>query len=177
MAAFEELLEEKPATKITVVDIVKRCGITRNTFYYHFQDIPALTQELAEDKVDRLIATQYVPGSPMDCVRPIIEYVLAHKKAIMHIYRYIPRESFQQQVTTASQYLVDAYFAKIKEEYPDAPQEHIRILSHFFRCTMVGMLLDWLEEGLPESFLNTAEEICDLLEGTTKRLLETHSDS
>ena len=34
--AFGQLLEEKPMNKITVKDIVERCGINRNTFYYHF---------------------------------------------------------------------------------------------------------------------------------------------
>ena len=32
---FTELLEEKSMAKITVKDIVERCGVNRNTFYYH----------------------------------------------------------------------------------------------------------------------------------------------
>ena len=36
---FWELLEEKAYSKITVNDIVSRCDVNRNTFYYHFQDI------------------------------------------------------------------------------------------------------------------------------------------
>ena len=35
---FWELLEEKAYSKITVNDIVSRCDVNRNTFYYHFQD-------------------------------------------------------------------------------------------------------------------------------------------
>ena len=34
--AFWQLLEEKPYSKITVKNIVERCEINRNTFYYHF---------------------------------------------------------------------------------------------------------------------------------------------
>ena len=34
---FTELLDEKPMSKITVKDIVERCGVNRNTFYYHFK--------------------------------------------------------------------------------------------------------------------------------------------
>ena len=33
-AAFFELLTERSLSKITVKDIVDRCGINRNTFYY-----------------------------------------------------------------------------------------------------------------------------------------------
>ena len=42
--AFWQLLEEKPYNKITVQNIVECCQVNRNTFYYHFQDIPALTE-------------------------------------------------------------------------------------------------------------------------------------
>ena len=41
VAAFGELLTERPLSKITVKDIVDRCEISRNTFYYHFEGIPS----------------------------------------------------------------------------------------------------------------------------------------
>ena len=37
--SFLRLLSQRPITKITVKDIVEDCGINRNSFYYHFQDI------------------------------------------------------------------------------------------------------------------------------------------
>ena len=40
--AFVELISERPLSKITVKDIVTRCGVNRNTFYYYFEDIYAL---------------------------------------------------------------------------------------------------------------------------------------
>jgi len=39
MESVLRLLEERPLNKITVKDIVDECGINRNTFYYHFEDI------------------------------------------------------------------------------------------------------------------------------------------
>ena len=40
--AVERLLMQKKVKKLTVKDIVEECGITRQTFYYHFRDIPDL---------------------------------------------------------------------------------------------------------------------------------------
>ena len=34
----KELTKEKPYDKISISDIADRCGIKRQTFYYHFQD-------------------------------------------------------------------------------------------------------------------------------------------
>ena len=50
--AFAQLLEERPINKITVKDIVNRCDINRNTFYYHLPDIPSLLVEMMEEKVN-----------------------------------------------------------------------------------------------------------------------------
>lgn len=40
--AVVKLLTEKKVKKLTVKDIVEECSITRQTFYYHFSDIPDL---------------------------------------------------------------------------------------------------------------------------------------
>ena len=49
MKAFMQLLEERPLNKITVKDIVEVCGINRNTFYYHFEDIPSLIEAIVKE--------------------------------------------------------------------------------------------------------------------------------
>ena len=36
---FQCMLREMPFDKITVSALVKRCEISPNTFYYHYQDI------------------------------------------------------------------------------------------------------------------------------------------
>ena len=52
---FKDLLKEKPFNKITVNDISNQCNINRQTFYYHFQDIPDLVEWICIDDVDHLI--------------------------------------------------------------------------------------------------------------------------
>ena len=44
--SFIKLMNEKPISKITVKDIVVDCKINRNSFYYHYEDLPALVMEL-----------------------------------------------------------------------------------------------------------------------------------
>ena len=42
--ALLELLEAKPLDKITVTELVKKCGVNRQTFYYNFRDIYDLVE-------------------------------------------------------------------------------------------------------------------------------------
>lgn len=57
-ATFIRLLDEKPLSQITVKDIVEECGVNRNSFYYHFQDIPTLVEEIVTEEADRIIAKE-----------------------------------------------------------------------------------------------------------------------
>lgn len=54
VSSFLQLIGKKPFDKITVRDIVDDCGINRNTFYYYFQDIYAVLEEICQVAIDSL---------------------------------------------------------------------------------------------------------------------------
>ena len=62
MESLLKLLDERPLNKISVRDIVEDCGINRNTFYYHFEDMPALVEAVVLEEVD-CIMRQYASVS------------------------------------------------------------------------------------------------------------------
>ncbi len=47
---FLSMLEETPFDRITVSALVARCGISSNTFYYHFQNIYDLLNAWLEEE-------------------------------------------------------------------------------------------------------------------------------
>ena len=53
---FLRQLGERPLGQITVKDIVEECGINRNSFYYHFEDLPALLEEIIAERVQALMS-------------------------------------------------------------------------------------------------------------------------
>ena len=68
-AAFLELLDEKPLNKISVRDIVERCGINRNSFYYHYASLP----ELADSAIMHAVEHSTVQAPRAD-LNPDIEW-------------------------------------------------------------------------------------------------------
>ena len=54
--AAKTLLMEEGVRKLTVKDIVEACQITRQAFYYHFEDIPALFRWMLEQDAQRTVA-------------------------------------------------------------------------------------------------------------------------
>lgn len=77
---FWEILEEKPYNKITVQDIVNRCQVNRNTFYYHFQDIPTLMIDSIEDWMADVIQKYGTLESPADCLTYMAQECMKRKK-------------------------------------------------------------------------------------------------
>ena len=138
--AFWQLLEEKPFNKITVQNIVERCHLNRNTFYYHFQDIPNLAEYTVKSWADQIIQNNYEFGSPMTCLAPLIEECNQHKKAFQHLYN-----SSQK----------DEFITYMKET-----------LIHFYKCLMIGILIDWLEAQGDYDLKPFVEQIFHLIETT-----------
>ena len=65
-ASFIKLLNEKPLTQITVRDIVEDCGVNRNTFYYYYQDLPQLMENIVNEDAERII--RILPSIPWTIV-------------------------------------------------------------------------------------------------------------
>lgn len=168
--AFAELLDEKPISKITVKDIVGRCNLNRNTFYYHFEGIPTLVEQIMEEKADELIQNYFQPGEPIECLRPLIQYCIRNKNAVLHVYRYVPRETFLTYVNRIALGTVQNYFANLTTDDP-APDETVAALIQFYKCAIVGLMLDWLEGGMKEDMMALTKRLCGLLHGTCQSAL------
>lgn len=169
--AFDVLLEEKPISKITVKDIVERCGVNRNTFYYHFSDIPELVDQIMADMADQLLHNHLQPGQPMECIRPALQYAMRNRNKVLHIYRYVSRETFLDYLNRIALHIMQDYFSVLNGDGTGDP-ENIAALARFYKCAAVGLTLDWLEGGMREDLLALSQRLCALLEGTGRQALD-----
>lgn len=83
--AFLELLAEKPLEKITVVDIVERCDLSRNTFYAHYQDTYAVLEEFQQEALESMkgalddAVANRVFDDPLPFLHKVAEYIEDNK--------------------------------------------------------------------------------------------------
>lgn len=167
---FLQLLEEKPYNKITVNDIVESCHINRNTFYYHFHDIPTLLEDIIKSDTDYIIQTYNSFGSPLDCFAPLVELCVLHKKAILHIYHSVESEVFLKELNRLCHYAITQYIDATTAEIPLLPEDK-ELLIRFYKCALVGILLDWLGEGMRYDLLASFSRICELFDGSDQQAL------
>ena len=157
-AAFMQLLNDRPLSKITVKDISDSCGINRNSFYYHYQDIPSLIQQILSDEIDRIISEYSSVDSLAECTSAAIGFAAENKRAIYHIYNSVNRDMFEQYLWRVCEYTVKAYvgtaFAELRL---DEAEREALIQYHIYET--FGITSGWLHDGMREDMQPFIEKL------------------
>ena len=101
MDTFLLLLNQNPLDKITVKDIVSACGISRNTFYYHYQDIYDLLRATFAAVVDRVLQENVTTWQ--ESLRSCTSFALENRRAVYHVYRSAYREDLERSLYRVSE--------------------------------------------------------------------------
>ena len=118
---FVKLSDEKNIDKITVKDIVEACGISRQAFYYHFQD-------LLEDDPE-IVLNDFITAS--ENAAPFMQKLFRSQK--------------REQVERLMARCVRSYLQELisaKGKLPRIPYEDLDIALNFCTYGIVGLLLE-----------------------------------
>ena len=101
LSTFEEMLEEMPFDKITVSALVRRCGVSSNTFYYHFRDIYDLLDAWLRAKEAEILSS-LPKDAPWDTVlRTALHRMQDNPQLVYHVINSISRERLERYVFTS----------------------------------------------------------------------------
>lgn len=151
-ASFIKLLNEQPLNKISVRNIVEECGINRNSFYYHFQDIPSLIEEIIIEAADSLIKKYPRIDSIEECIADAFQFMTKNKRAILHIYHSINRDIYERYLMRCCEYTVRTYLETVFQDNLLEERDHA-LMIRFFKYELFGATLEWVENGMPEEAL------------------------
>lgn len=169
--AFVELLDKQPLNKISVRSIVEVCGINRNSFYYHFQDIPALIEEIFMDEVEALIEKYPTIYSLNEFVDTVYQELLKNKNAILNIFNSVNRDIFEQYTMKLFDSAVTRYvniaFEDIKMNEQD---KRICILS--IKYELFGSMIEYCSNGLKERDIEDIHRLLDICKGVPELINE-----
>lgn len=154
--SLKELMMKNSFEKITVSDITDRCGIHRQTFYYHFQDRYELLDWLLYDEIVNPLINGFTIDNMYDKIYEMF-LTMSNDKKFYHnaikinsddLYRYISRiavEQFTQMVKTIS--------GSTGSESDDI------IMAEFVGFGISGIVVSWVQKGMKESPSDMTEKI------------------
>ena len=123
--SFIRLLNERPLDKITIKDIVDDCGISRNTFYYHFQDITALLEHILNADVERVLSQHLDMDSWEDGFISAARFALENKRLVYHIYNSVSRERVERYLYSIAGEVMRLYVSRITEQVEHAAHKKV----------------------------------------------------
>lgn len=180
--SFLKLLNELPLTQISVRKIVEECGINRNSFYYHYQDIPSLIEEIVMDAANTLIQQHSSITSIDEGVEAAFRFTLDNKKAILHICNSVNRNIYEQYLMRICEYVVTTYFDTVfGKNIVSKSDRDIMIL--FTKCELFGLSIDWINTGMQDDAIEKLKHLLFLCNGLSSEMIKrckvnsTHSET
>ena len=156
-ASLKELLRHKPLDKITVRDIVDDCGVNRNTFYYYFQDIYAVLEEICRNGVEKVPRGLPLPDMMKTTFEVLSGYALLYPRVMRQV-------AINVGVEGSERYFGEAFDALFTESMVLAAGEgnFPPELPSFLRHAFLGIFIEWMREEKrmpPEKAAAALEEI------------------
>lgn len=174
--AFQELLEEREFSKITVTDIVERADLNRSTFYAHYPDIYGIVDEMQEEilsrnmELFRKIEFRNILKDPM----PYLQCITATMEENMILIRKLGLTENVQRKNGRLQQLMEfdiMNHSDIPREIRESDLFAIRV--HFFVGGILNTYQNWAEGKLKCTLDQVSGQIGHMVQQTAKDFLET----
>ncbi|HOO31598.1 MAG TPA: TetR-like C-terminal domain-containing protein [Thermotogota bacterium] len=168
--SLKKLLLQKPLNKITVVDITEDCEVNRQTFYYHFLDIYDLIDWIFSNDADKAIDGKKTYDTWQDGFLQIFEYVLKNKNFVSRTYYSLSRERLEHYLYSETYNLL---MGVIEEQAVgiSVHQEDKTFIANFYKYGFVGLILDWIGNGMKEDPEKIIQRLNTLIEGDISKAL------
>ncbi len=147
--SLKKRLKEKPLDKITIKDICDGCGVNRQTFYYHFQDIYDLIEWIYTSAEYQILDENMTLLTWEDALMQIFDYALQEKEFVIATYHSLSREHLEnflyRETYRPLHYIIKEHCADISIQDKD-----IAFLADFYKYAFVGIVLEWVRKGMKE---------------------------
>lgn len=144
-AALKELAQEKPFSKITVSQLIARCGFNRNTFYYHFEDIYALLKWTLEQEAIAVVKEFDLMVDYEEAIYFVMDYVEQNDKFLNNLCNSVGRDElksfFYADFIGISRSIIDK--AESIEQLC-VSEDFKTFLGQFYTEAIAGILMNWI---------------------------------
>lgn len=144
--ALKQRMAHTPVSKISIRELVEDCNINRKTFYYHFQDVPALLKWTFEQDAFEVLRQFDLLIDQRDAFRFVIGYVTENRRilncALDSVGQTELKRFFQQDFYEVVQSGIDGIARQLEIE-PTASYRHF--LCRMYTEMVAGMLIDAIQ--------------------------------
>lgn len=170
-ASLKNLLKEKKLNKITVQEIADDCGINRQTFYYHFQDIYDLVEWTCIEDTEKVLKENRTYETWQEGFLAVFDLAKKDKVFIDNIYRSVSLEMLEQYLYRLVYPLVKNVVDEKAKSY-SVRDEDKKYIADFYKYAFVGVLLEWVRRDMKESPEDVVDRVSKIVGGNIESAFE-----
>lgn len=138
--AFLTLARQKAVDKITVKDLVEECHISRQTFYYHFQDLLEVLEWTFQQMTQQTLERSLRADTPQAALHAFFEGAMEHRDLIDKLLHSQKWEQTQGLIVqTIHSYLEELF--RLRRPNPRLSYADLEVMLEFYTFGMAGLLL------------------------------------
>ncbi len=168
--ALKKMLSVKPIDKITVKDLVEECGVNRQTFYYHFDDVYDLLEWVFEEDANRVLPQEIYYDEWRENVLMFFHYLYDNKSFVLNIFNSQNRSYLLRYFKRRLHYCIHG-FAVIVAEGMNIEWSDLEFVCEFYANGVVGLISQWLDMNMELPPEVTEERFIKMLEGSVENML------
>ena len=169
-AALKQMLTVKPIDKITVKDLVEICGVNRQTFYYHFDDVYDLLEWVFEEDANRVLPSEVVYEHWRDDGMMFFKYLADNSVFALNIYNSNSRIYMLRYFKRRLQGCIRS-FAIIVSDGKNIDRTDFEFVVEFYANGVVGLISQWLDLGMQLPKEITQDRFLKLLDNSVENML------
>ena len=168
---FCQQLKTTAMDKITVTEIIEKSGVSRNTFYYHFEDIYDLLRFVIMREEQKLRESALSLQSWQDVLKALISYAKEHKKEIYHIFNAMPRERIEQYVFSTTKDIL-YQIVSIEAKGLRVSEEDILNIASFYQYATIGFFLRFVWSNMEMDAESQIEKLSLVFDDNIQHVLK-----
>ena len=142
--AAKRLLFQKHNRKLTVKDIVEECHITRQAFYYHFEDIPGVIRWILQQETERTVRQ----AQALEDRESRLRYLFLMAVPALPYMKKGMESNFGDELERLLEQNVQTLFARACDEeglYQNCTRFESGVILRYHSQAILGLLRSWTE--------------------------------
>ena len=169
-SALRQMMMIKPIDKITVKDIVEICGVNRQTFYYHFDDVDDLLEWVFEDDAERVLPKEVVYDRWLEDVMTFMDYLESNSVFTLNVYNSNSRLYMLRYLKEKMKACIRS-FAVIVSKEMSITQQDFEFVVEFYADCAIGFIAHWMDYGMTLPKEVTRERILRVMTDSVENML------
>ena len=179
-AALKTLMAQKPLNKISIAEIMQSCGMARQHFYYHFEDIYDAVRWMFDQEAVALLRQHEGVMLWQDGLLQLFQYLQENRAVCLCALHSISREHLKRFFQTDVHVIIQGTIQRIVEELNyHVSEEEVDLLTKFYVGALASMMEEWLLGNIqetPEELIRFADQLLkDHVRGAALRMAKPRS--